>query len=121
MTRPHPTQAPRKTARAIDTLLTVVLILVQGGIGALTFVSLIVLPMSIDECGYQPCGDEQWITRAWWAGIISGVVGISFAIGGMVLLARRKVSFWMPLLGCIAQVSLIATAWFMASKAGPIT
>lgn len=121
MTRPESIQAPRKAVRIIDTVLTVVLILIQGGIGALTFLSLIALPMSIDECAYQLCGDEQWITRAVWIAASSGLVGIFFAIGGVVFLVRRRVSFWMPLLGCIAQLSLIATAWFMASKAGPIT
>lgn len=120
MTHPQFIQAPRKAARVIDTVLTVLLISIQGGMGALMCLSLIALPMSADECAYQVCGDEQWITRALWVVTSSGFVGMFFAIGGVILLVRRKVSFWMPLLGCIAQLSLIATAWFLASKAGPI-
>ncbi|HYZ69828.1 MAG TPA: hypothetical protein VE666_18860 [Mycobacterium sp.] len=37
-----------------------------------------------------------------------------------VRIAKREVGFWAPLLGCGAQLAMIAAAWIMARYAGPI-
>lgn len=98
----------------------VVLILVQlaGAVAAL--LSCIVLPMSIDNCAYQACGDEKWITWAIWMQIAAVAVAGGLTAAGLIMLARRRIGFWLPLLGCVIQWSVIAGAWRLAALSGPL-
>ncbi|MEU0496615.1 hypothetical protein [Mycobacterium sp. NPDC006124] len=106
--------------RIADVVVTVAFLLAQAGLAAFSFTSVIALPMSTDNCAYVDCGDETWI---WWsmaAVIGSDVVGLLFAAAAIVALARRRVAFWLPVLGCLTQAAMIAAGWAMAGNAGPI-
>lgn len=123
-TNPPPAQATevtvRQRARAADVVAIVVLILIQlaGAVAAL--LSCIVLPMSIDNCAYQACGDEKWITWAIWIQIAAVAVTGVFTAAGLIMLARRRIGFWLPLLGCSIQWSAIVGAWHLATLSGPL-
>jgi hypothetical protein len=116
-TTPHLSRA----ARVVDTSVAVLLFGVQGLGLAVSFLSFIALPMSNDNCAYVDCGDEKWITWAMALIVVANVVAAVFSAGGVYLLARQRIAFWLPLLGCLAQVAIIAAAWWLAAKAGPIS
>lgn len=97
------------------------LLVVHGGLFAATYVLLGLLVMSTDPCGYQKCGDPAWIDRAMnlniWAGAALLVLDIAVAV---VLLVRRKRAFFVPIIGCLAQVALAVAAAAMELRAGPV-
>lgn len=97
------------------------LLVVHGGLFAATYVLLGLLVMSTDPCGYQKCGDPAWIDRAMnlniWAGAALLVIDIAVAV---VLLVRRKRAFFVPIIGCMAQVALAVAAATMELRAGPV-
>lgn len=104
-----------------DLVATLVLLVVHGGLFAATYVLLGLLVMSTDPCGYQKCGDPAWIDRAMnlniWAGAALLVLDIAVAV---VLLVRRKRAFFVPIIGCLAQVALAVAAAAMELRAGPV-
>jgi hypothetical protein len=42
--------------------------------------------------------------------VAANVVAGAFSAGGVYLLARQRIAFYLPLLGCLAQVAIIAAA-----------
>jgi len=81
---------------------------------------VLVLPMSIDNCAYQTCGHEKWISYAIWMALASlAPVGL-FTGFGIIQLARNRFGFWLALIGAVAQWSVLYGAWRMADWAGPV-
>ncbi len=115
-----PQVAVGRRARTVDVVAIVVLVVIQiaGAVAAL--LGCIVLPMSIDNCAYQACGDEKWISWAIWMQIAAVVVAGAFTVAGLIMLARRRIGFWLPLLGCVLQWSMIVGAWHVGALAGPV-
>ncbi|CDO06896.1 hypothetical protein C1S82_26835 [Mycolicibacterium cosmeticum] len=98
----------------------VLLLCVQAaGVGVM-LLSVLVLPMSIDNCAYQTCGDEKWISYAIWTALASMAPAGVFTGLGIIQLARNRIGFWLALIGTVAQWSLIYGAWRMAALAGPV-
>ncbi|BBY28173.1 hypothetical protein [Mycolicibacterium sediminis] len=106
--------------RVADTVVSVLLMLAQVGLWPIAFMLFIALPMSIDNCAYVDCGDEAWIGRAMWTAVGSIPVGVFFVGLAIYYLARRRVAFWAPLLGCVIQLTMLWGAYAMADLAGPI-
>lgn len=52
-----------------------------------------------------------------WAGAALLVIDIAVAV---VLLVRRKRAFFVPIIGCLAQVALAVAAAAMELRAGPV-
>ncbi|BBX87433.1 DUF6264 family protein [Mycolicibacterium aubagnense] len=123
-TSPTPAPAPQAAvstrARTADGVAIVVLIVIQlaGAVAAL--LSCIVLPMSIDNCTYQACGDEKWIAWAIWMQIAAVAVAGALTAAGLIMLVRRRIGFWLPLLGCVIQWAVIVGAWHLAAQSGPL-
>ena len=100
---------------------TVVLLFVHAFLFAATIALLGLLVMGTDPCGYVKCGDPAWIDRAMWLGIwAGGAVLIADFVVAVYLLVRRKVAFFVPIIGCVAQVGLAIGAAAMESLAGPV-
>jgi hypothetical protein len=87
--------------------------------GTITVLGLLV--MSTDPCGYQKCGDPAWLDRAMNLALWSGG---AFLLGDVVVtvirLVRKRVAWFVPLIGCIAQLALAVGAAAMESLAGPV-
>lgn len=88
---------------------------------AATVALLGLLVMGTDSCGAVKCGDPAWIDRAMLLGIWAGaaILIADFGVAGYLLM-RRKVAFFVPLIGCVAQVGLAIGAAAMESLAGPV-
>nr|WP_197694169.1 DUF6264 family protein [Mycobacterium sp. 852002-40037_SCH5390672] len=104
-----------------DIVATLVLLVIHAGLYGATFVLLGLLVMSTDPCGYRKCGDPAWIDRAMnlgtWGGAALLLVDIVVAV---YLLVRQKRAFFVPIIGCIAQVALAIAAVAMELQAGPV-
>jgi hypothetical protein len=108
-------------SRTADIAATLVLLIVHGLLLGTTAVLLGLLVMVTDPCGSVKCGDPAWIDRAMKLGIWGGaaVLIADFAVAGY-LLARRKVAFFVPIIGCVAQLALGIGAGAMEWLAGPV-
>jgi hypothetical protein len=100
---------------------TVVLLLVHGFLLAATVVLLGLFAMGTDPCGTVKCGDPAWIDRAMLLGIWGGAaVLVADVAVAVFLLVRRRTAFFVPIIGCAAQVGLAIGAAAMESLAGPV-
>jgi hypothetical protein len=108
-------------SNTVDVVATLILLVIHGGLYGATFVLLGLLVMSTDPCGYQKCGDPAWIDRAMnlgtWGGAALLLIDIVVAVA---LLVRQKRAFFVPIIGCIAQVALAIAAVAMELQAGPV-
>ncbi|HEY2501074.1 MAG TPA: hypothetical protein VGI68_06555, partial [Mycobacterium sp.] len=79
------------------------------------------LVMGTDPCGSVKCGDPAWIDRAMRLGIWGGaaILIADFAVA-VYLPVRRRVAYFVPILGCVAQVALGIGAAALESLAGPV-
>ncbi len=104
-----------------DIAATLVLLIVHGFLLVATVVLLGLLVMGTDPCGSVKCGDPAWIDRAMMLGVWGGaaVLIADFAVA-VFLLVRRRTAFFVPIIGCLAQVGLTIGAAAMESLAGPV-
>jgi hypothetical protein len=78
--------------------------------------------MGTDPCGYQRCGDPAWIDRAMWLGVgAGGIIFVADLAVAVSRLAGRRVAFFVPLIGCAAQLALGIGAAAMEMLAGPVS
>jgi hypothetical protein len=100
---------------------TVILLLVHGFLLAATVVLLGLFVMGTDPCGSVKCGDPAWIDRAMMLGIwVGAAVLVADVAVAVFLLIRRRTAFFVPIIGCVAQVALAIGAAAMESLAGPV-
>ncbi len=107
--------------RIADYLATTVLAFGHLVLYAASFTWLGLMVMSTDACAYQNCGDEAWLWRAihlnGWGG--AALVAIDFAVM-LWRLVRNRAAWFVPLLGCVAQLALALGCVALEMKAGPI-
>jgi hypothetical protein len=115
---PGPGQADRTAHIAV----TIVLLMVHAFLLAATMALLGLLVMVTDSCGSQRCGDPAWIDRAMWLGLGAGAaIFIADLVVTVIRLARRKVAFFVPIIGCAAQLVVAVGAAAMEFMAGPVS
>ena len=109
-------------SRTADVVGTIVLLMVHAFLWAATAALLGLFVMVTDPCGSQRCGDPAWIDRAMWLGLGAGavvfVVDLTVAVSR---LARRRTAFFVPIIGCAAQLALGVGAAAMEWQAGPVS
>ncbi len=106
---------------AVDRTATMVLLAVQAFLVAATIGLLSLFVMGTDPCGYRKCGDPAWIDRAMLLGLGGGgIVFVTALILAVRRLSRRRTAFFVPLLGCVAQVAMATGAAAMETLAGPV-
>lgn len=109
------------TRQALDVIVTVVLLVAHGLLFIATMLVLGMLVMGSDPCSSQTCGDPAWVDRAIRLGLWAGIaIFLADLVVTVVRLARRAVAFFVPILGCAAQLALGIGAAAMASLAGPV-
>jgi hypothetical protein len=108
-------------SRPADIAATLVLLIVHGFLFGATIVLLGLLVVGTDQCGCVKCGDPAWIDRGMrlgtWGG---GAILITDFVVTVYLLVRRRETFFVPILGCVAQVALGIGAAAKESLAGPV-
>jgi hypothetical protein len=111
----------QQRGRPADVAATVVLLLVHGFLLGATVVLLGLLVMGTDPCGSVQCGDPAWIDRAMWLGVWGGTaVLVADFVVAVYFLVRRRTAFFIPIIGCVAQVALAIGAAAMEWQAGPV-
>lgn len=107
--------------RALDVTVAILLLAVHALLFVATMLVLGMLVMGTDPCGGQPCGDPAWVDRAIRLGLWAGIaIFIADLVVTVSRLARRTVAFFVPIIGCVAQLALGGAAAAMESLAGPV-
>ena len=108
--------------RNADITVTIVLLIVHAFLFGATIVMLGLFVMVTDSCGSVKCGDPAWIDRAMWLAVgVGGAVGIIDLVVAVYRLARRKLAFFVPIIGCAAQAAVAIGAAAMEFMAGPVS
>jgi hypothetical protein len=79
------------------------------------------IAMSTDACAYQDCGDQAWVNHA--LNLLLPVGGLLFLIDlgvSIVLLAKVRRAWFVPVTGCLTHVVFLLIALKMVSLAGPL-
>jgi hypothetical protein len=107
--------------RLADVVATVALLVVHFLLFGGTITVLGLLVMGTDPCAYRKCGDPAWLDRAMNLGLWVGAA-ILFAdvVVTLIRLVRKRVVWFVPLIGCITQLALALGAAAMESLAGPV-
>ena len=110
-----------KRGQPADIAATLVLLVVHGLLLGVTVALLNLLVMGTDPCGAVKCGDPVWLDRSMKVGVWAGAaLFIADLVVTACLLVRRKLAFFVPLIGCVVQVGLAIGAAAMESLAGPV-
>jgi hypothetical protein len=106
---------------AADRVATVLLIVGHAFLVVATLGLLGLLVMGTDACGDRQCGGQVWIDRAMAVGLGAGAaVFVVTLVVAVRRLARHRVAFFVPMVGCATQVALAIGAAAMESLAGPV-
>ncbi|BBY54554.1 hypothetical protein H7J07_12525 [Mycobacterium koreense] len=117
----HPVPPTPRRGGTADLVATVLLLVAQLLLYAMTMMVLGLMVMSTDNCAYVECGDEAWLARALALGFWSGGALLATTVTVSVIRRRRKrLTFFVPILGLIAQLGLGAVGLALESLAGPL-
>ncbi len=105
---------PRKTW---DLALSIVLLVLLVGTTVVCVASGGLLAFTSDSCGVAVC-DYDLIGNAIMVGLIGPpVIFLLAAITTVLLLVRRRLAFWVPLVGGVLMIGLIVACFVLASSA----
>ena len=97
----------RRPLRTWDLVLTIVLLVLAGVLAAIMSFFGFFLAMAGDACGARDCNSDLIATGLMVAVALPWLVLILVAIVAIVLLVKRRLAFWVPLVGC----ALIIASW----------
>ena len=102
-----PPPAPRRPVVVWDLVTTIVLLVIGGGIAiGLTFFAFF-LVFASDPCGASTVCDTDRMSAGFFLALLGpGVVTGAAGIVAVVLLIRRRISFWVPLVGIVLAVGV---------------
>lgn len=119
--RPALPQNNPASRRMLGDAVALLLLCLQLGLWGATFVFLALMVMGTDACAYQACGDQAWLGRAL---CLDGYGGAALIVvvgaGTLFRIVRDRLAWFVPLLGCLAQLGLGLVCWAMEIQAGPL-
>lgn len=116
---PRSASVPRRRRRVWDVVLTIVLLPVGAAVSAAGSVWALLLAFLADGCGPVGCDYGRMNLGVWTA--FSGPLAVWIVVlaVSVVLLAFRRLAFWVPLAGMALSAAVWALgAWLTATGAG---
>jgi hypothetical protein len=118
---PVPRSGAAPNRQVVDAVVAFLLVCAQLVLFCATFTFLALMVMGTDSCAYQACGDPAWINRALYvAGFAGAALLVVAAAGTLHRIVRNRVAWFVPLLGCAAQIALGFACAAMEMQAGPL-
>lgn len=104
--------------RGWDTILTIILLILLGGWVIVCAFAGALIGLVGDSCGAAAVCNYDQLGTATLVGMISPVVvGLVVAGVAIVRLARKRLTFWVPLVGFALTLAVTAAAFITASNA----
>lgn len=114
-----PAGTAKRPVRVWDVVVTIILLVGDAVLAALASLMGMFLVMASDPCGVRDCSTEL-ITIGWLMGmILPWVALIATAVVAIVLMVKRRLAFWVPLVGAAAIVGALALAFAVTSAGVP--
>lgn len=111
--------ASKRPVKVWDVVVTIILLVGAAVLAALASLMGMFLVMASDPCGARDCSTEL-ITIGWLMGmILPWVVLVVTAVVAIVLLVKRRLAFWVPLVGAVAIVLSLVLAFMVTSMGVP--
>lgn len=109
----------KRPIRVWDVVVTIILLVGDAVLAALASLMGMFLVMASDPCGVRDCSTEL-ITVGWLMGmILPWVALIATAVVAIVLMVKRRLAFWVPLIGAVAIVGALVLAFAVTSAGVP--
>ena len=110
---------PRQPVQMWDLILTIVLLVGLVAYTALASFMGLFLIMASDPCGVRDCSTEL-ITTGWLIGtIVPWAVLVGAGIWAIVFLVKRRLAFYIPLLGAVGVTLVLVLAFFVTAAGVP--
>jgi uncharacterized BrkB/YihY/UPF0761 family membrane protein len=104
--------APQKRpVRTWDLVITIVLLVLDGVLAAIMSFFGFFLAMAGDSCGARDCSADLIAVGLMVAVALPWILLIIVAVVSIVLLVKRRLAFWVPLVGGV----LIISSWFIGA------
>ena len=103
--------ADRRPRRTWDLVVTIVLLVLDGVLAAIMSFFGFFLAMAGDSCGARDCNSDFIAVGLMVAVALPWVLLILVAVVSIVLLVKRRIAFWVPLIGAV----LIISSWFIGA------
>lgn len=102
-----------------DVVVTIILLVGDAVLAALASLMGMFLVMASDPCGARDCSTEL-ITIGWLMGMaLPWVALVATAIVAIVLMVKRRLAFWVPLVGAGLIVGALALAFAVTAAGVP--
>lgn len=101
----------KRPLRTWDLVVTIVLLVLDGVLAAIMSLFGFFLAMAGDSCGARDCNSDLIAIGLMVAVALPWLVLIIVAIVSIVLLIKRRLAFWVPLVGGV----LIIGSWFVGA------
>lgn len=101
----------KRPVRTWDLVITIILLVLAGVLAAITSFFGFFLAMAGDSCGARDCNSDLIAVGLMVAVALPWVMLIIVAVVAIVLLVKRRLAFWVPLVGGV----LIVGSWFVGA------
>jgi uncharacterized BrkB/YihY/UPF0761 family membrane protein len=97
----------KRPVRTWDLVVTIILLVLDGVLAAIMSFFGFFLAMAGDSCGARDCNSDLIATGLMVAVALPWILLVVVAVVAIVLLVRRRLAFWVPLVGAV----LIIASW----------
>ena len=105
--------------RTLDVVVTIVLLVADGVLAALASMMGMFLVMASDPCGAVSCSSEL-IMIGWLMGmILPWLAFVATAIVAIVFMVKRRLAFWVALVGATVIVLALVLAFAVTAAGVP--
>lgn len=119
--RPAPGKPPRQPVQVWDVILTIVFLVGLVVYTAFASFAGLFLVMASDSCGVKDCNADL-ITTGWVIGtLLPWLVLIAAGIVSIVFMVKRKIAFYIPLLGAVGVTGALVLGFVIAAAGVPPT
>ncbi|SFS15332.1 hypothetical protein SAMN04487846_3081 [Microbacterium sp. cf046] len=101
----------KRPVRTWDLVVTIILLVLDGVLAAIMSFFGFFLAMAGDSCGARDCSADLIAVGLMVAVALPWLLLIIIAVVSIVLLVKRRIAFWVPLVGGV----LIIGSWFVGA------
>lgn len=114
-----PAPPAKRPVKTLDVVVTIVLLVADGVLAALASMMGMFLVMASDPCGAVTCNSEL-ITIGWLMGmILPWLAFVATVIVAIVLMVKRRLAFWVALVGAALIVLSLVLAFAVTAAGVP--
>jgi uncharacterized membrane protein (DUF485 family) len=109
---------PTRERKWWDFVLTIILLVVYLGWSLLCCFAGALVALVGDSCGASSTCDNDLLGTAFVVGVFGPVaLAVIFLVFAIVWIARRRIAFWIPIVGSVLAAGVVVLAYLIATSA----